>query len=457
MIDMLPDNALLDIFDFYKDDPGNCFEGTWGWKLLTQVCRRWRHVIFGSPRRLDLRLVCGPTTPTKKLLDIWPLFPITVTCLPSHTQVDGNSLENLIAAFECRDRTSQIYIHHINGPALEKVVAVMNEPFPILTDLWLSSMKNEAGPVLPETFLGGSAPSLRSFILAGIPFPAFPKFILSATQIVRLYLYHIGYISPEVMTTCLATLPSLDYLFLGFRSFPYIPVEKGPPPLTRAVLPTLTRLSFLLFSEYFEAFVARVDTPLLKRLYLSLSSHNFDIPQFHNFVDRIESLGPSNQAEMEISYGDIKMNLGSPTRFELDVGCPILYSLDWQLSSMTQIFGQQLRLLSHVERLEIREAPWGIHEPVINSSLWLELFRLFIAVHSLYVSEKLVATVAAVLKELTVETVMEVFPVLYNLYLEGLQSSGSVQDLINPFVASRQLSGHPVVIQSWERQPSIDD
>jgi hypothetical protein len=378
--------------------------------------------------------------------------------LSPHTSVDGNGLENLIAAFECRDRTSEIYIHRIDTPALEKVVAVMDEPFPILTDLWLRKTGNGLGPVLPETLLGGSAPSLRSLVLEDIPFPAFPKFILSATQIGRLHLYNIGSFSPKVMTTCLAALPNLDHLSLGSRIFPYVPVEKVPPPLTRVVLPALARLSFFVFSEYFEAFVARVDTPLLKGLHLSLSSPTFDIPQFHNFVDRIESLGPFKQAGMEIFYGQIRMKLGSPTRFELKIGCPSVDPLDWELSSMNQIFSHQLHLLSHVERLEIRGVPWAFHglEPVINPSLLLELFRLFNAVHNLYVSEKLVATVTTILGELTVEMAMEVFPVLCNLYLEGLQSSGSVQDLINPFVASRQLSGHPVLLSSWEQQPSIN-
>src|SRR5712691_7457435 len=79
-IDMLPDNVLLEIFDFYKDDafgsPASSF--TWRWNPLTQVCRRWLHVVFGSPRRLGWRLVCTRTTPVSRLLDIWPPFPITV-------------------------------------------------------------------------------------------------------------------------------------------------------------------------------------------------------------------------------------------------------------------------------------------------------------------------------------------------------------------------------------------
>src|SRR5260221_11214065 len=122
---MLPDNALLEIFDFYKDDTLDDFTLSWRWNPLTQVCRRWRHVVFGSPRRLDLRLVCTRTTPVSRLLDIWPPFPIVVYIPPPFHLVDENGVENIIAALECRDRISDIHILDILGPELEKLVTLL--------------------------------------------------------------------------------------------------------------------------------------------------------------------------------------------------------------------------------------------------------------------------------------------------------------------------------------------
>jgi hypothetical protein len=49
-IDILPDDALLEIFDFYLGET----EWTNRWHILVHVCRRWRLVVFGSPRRLNL-------------------------------------------------------------------------------------------------------------------------------------------------------------------------------------------------------------------------------------------------------------------------------------------------------------------------------------------------------------------------------------------------------------------
>jgi len=101
---------------------------TWRWKTLTQVCQRWRHVVLGSPQRLDLQLVCTNTTPTIRLLDIWPPFPIIVSITPLFQEVDENGVENLTAALKCRDRISEIRLFHIRGPVLKKLVTTV--PYP---------------------------------------------------------------------------------------------------------------------------------------------------------------------------------------------------------------------------------------------------------------------------------------------------------------------------------------
>ena len=48
---MLPDDVLLEIFDFIVEEEGRRgkvdFEK---WHTLVHVCRRWRSLVFGSPR-----------------------------------------------------------------------------------------------------------------------------------------------------------------------------------------------------------------------------------------------------------------------------------------------------------------------------------------------------------------------------------------------------------------------
>ena len=221
-------------------------------------------------------------------------------------------VENIIDALECRDRVSNICIYDIRGPVLEELVTVLHEPLPVLTHFYLSSTDEEVS-VLPETFLGGSAPPLESFELWGIPFPSFPKFILHSTHIAYLYLDDIpnsGYISPKVMATCLTALPHLKYLSIGFRS-PSGLLQLSPPHLTRAVLPALSNLAFSGASEYFEDFVARIDTPRLTWLSITFFMDLiFDIPRLRNFIDHTEGLKPFNQAALEFSGRMIKIVLG---------------------------------------------------------------------------------------------------------------------------------------------------
>lgn len=464
-VDNLPDNVLLEIFYFHTEH--FLFHDAYtspSWNQLTQVCRRWRYIVLESPRRLDLRVICSDRTPTRASLDIWPPFPIIIFYYRNPgpprlaAPVDEQGVQNLIAALEHRDRTFEIFFVSMEVSVFEKLVAVMQEPLPALKKFRvIISDELHVAPALPETFLGGYAPRLESLSLGGIGFPSLPRLISSATHITDLCLLHIpdsGYISPEDMATCVAMLLNLECLSIGFQSPLSRPLRISPLPLTRAVLPALLDFSFGGVSEYFEDLVSRIDTPLLGLLHVTFFMDLiFDIPRLRNFINRAEFLGPFNQAEM-VFYGPlIEMILGSPTssRFQLEIKCE---RPDWQLSSMMQIFNQQLPLLFHVEELEIREPRftplrWK-NDPDMGPSQWLELFHLFISVQSLYVSESLVPPVAAALRDITRETAMEVLPALCNLWLEGLQSSGPVQEGLNTFVAARQLSDHPIVIRRWE-------
>ena len=103
------------------------------------------------------------------------------------------------------------------------------------------------GPVIPDPFLGGHAPQLQSFFLEGIAFPAFPKLIVSATQVTKLWLQRIpdaGYIEPEAMASCLTALPKLEEFHIGFQSPRSHPFQTCPRPSTHTVPTTLTYLAF---------------------------------------------------------------------------------------------------------------------------------------------------------------------------------------------------------------------
>jgi hypothetical protein len=62
----------------------------------------------------------------------------------------------------------------------------MQESFPALTTLDLQSRGEMAS--VADSFLGGSAQHLRYLRLLSIPFPALPKLLSSATDLVNLHL-----------------------------------------------------------------------------------------------------------------------------------------------------------------------------------------------------------------------------------------------------------------------------
>ena len=268
----LPDDILLEIFDFYLVPPTyNMFSqvGRYGnaedaWHKLVHVCRRWRHTVLVSPHRLNLQLLCRKRTPVQNMLNVWPELPIVIR---AETRTQGlQELKNIIAALEQHSRVCNIRLFRITH-ALAKKVRALKEPFPMLTSLELSS-HNKTAPVLPDPFLGGSAPRLEELRLYGIPFPGLPKLLLSTTDLVDLrfdLIPHSGYISPEAMVTALSTLTSLERLDLGFES-PRSQADRESrrlPPLTRVSLPALISLTFKGDSEYLEDIMSRLEAPLL--------------------------------------------------------------------------------------------------------------------------------------------------------------------------------------------------
>jgi len=93
---------------------------------------------------------------------------------------------NIIAALGQSNRICQV---DLCGLQLEKVLAPMQVSFPELTDLRLVPndryLANEI--VIPDTFLGGSAPRLRVLELGSFLYPGLAKLLPSATSLVGLY------------------------------------------------------------------------------------------------------------------------------------------------------------------------------------------------------------------------------------------------------------------------------
>lgn len=457
-INVLPDDVLVEIFDFYRGQGG----GIEAWIPLVHTCRKWRNIVFASPRRLNLQLICTARKPVREKLGVWPPLPIVI----SSSVFPRSGMDNIIAALEHNDRLYQVKLYNFPSSLMEMMLAAVQRPFPALTSLWLES-REETAPIIPDSFLSGSAPLpfLRLFRLNRIPFP-FPglrKLLLSATNLVRLELRripHSGYISPEAMVTCLSTLTKLEVLELGLQSLRSHPVRESrrPPPRSRTVLPSLTLLWFKGVSEYVEDLISRIDAPLLD--YLSLTFFHrliFDTPHLAQFIGRTPKFKALNEAnvffESSSVYVSLTEILDSTSGLEIRILCG---QPDWELSALAQVCTSSfpLALVPTVEKLyilesRIAELSWQVD---IENSQWLELLRSFVAVKEFYLCKKFAPRIAPTLQELVGERVTEVLPTLQGLFLEELHPSGPVQESVDQFVTARRLASHPMAVSSWVRK-----
>jgi hypothetical protein len=366
-----------------------------------------------------------------------------------------SSGDNVIAALKHNDRVCQITLKF--DLVMKKVLDAMQGPnFPALTHLSLSSVI-EIARVVPDSFMGGSAPRLQDLRLERVPFPGLSKLLLSATDLFRLDLCripHSGYISPQAIVACLSTLPRLKLLYLGFESPRSRPIRRESrrlPPLTRSVLPALIKLHFTGVSEYLEDLVARIDTPLLDCLEIALFHQLiFDTPQLTQFISRTPTLQVHGRARVDFS--DLRVRVTFPkTSSSYHLALKILCRKpDWQLSSMAQICTSFFpRSLIHmVERLFIRERTNSIlkWQDAIENSQWMELLHPFTGVKDLFLSKGMAPRIAPYLQELVGGRTTEVLPVLQRLFMEELHPSKPVEGAIGKFVAARLLSSQPVAL-----------
>ena len=413
------------------------------------VCQRWRHIVLVSPRRLDLTLFCTYGAPVRKHLRSLPPFPVIVDYLTSShptLRPTPNHEDDIIAALEQPDRVRSIKLP-VTSHLLEMMASVMQEPFPALTTLWLSSNDRNTH-VLPDGFSIGPAPHLLQIFLEGISIPAL---LSSANNLVDLQLKHIpqsGYISPEAMVLSLAALTRLDNLCIWFKA-PISRLQLRSSSLSmRHVLNSLVTFKFHGSSEYLEHLFAQIDAPRLCSIDITYFNQlDFHVPQLSEFVRRTENLDLSqsrhSHGRIHISSPYIELGFQEEghhvTRLTLRISCKWL---DWQVLHLAQILGQSSTLVSNVDYLSIDENNLQAEPGWIDSvddTDWLELLRPFAVVKMLHGSRQLATQIALALDGVGEEMITEVLPALTSLSLED-QPAKSVEK----FLAARQISGHPV-------------
>lgn len=440
---MLPDAPLLLIFDCYLYKYG----GIEAWRTLVHVCQKWRSLVFGSPTRFNLRLICTARRPVREMLGIWPPLPIVI--FPHGlSEISILAADNIIAALEQNDRIHRVELWEVSSSLLNKALAVMqgqSRAFPILTHLDIRCDEDEIAPVVSDWFLGGFAPRLRKLSLDHISFPGLSKLLSSAFDLVEISLWsipHSGYISPKVMADCLSALNKLESLWLSYESSQSCPDRESrrPSPQTRFVLPSLTHFEFKGASDYLEDFVARIDAPSLDQLDIGFFHQlTFDTPQLAQFVSRTPKLETYDEARVAFSSVGVTFRPIVDRGLRLEISCK---QQNWQLSSLAQVCSASVprTFITAVEHLYICEI--GHLRPCwdqdIGNTQWLELLRSFTGLKNLYLSQRIVPHMVPALQVEEIAT--EVSPTLQNVCLE--RPSKKIQEAVEQVLSSQRIAVH---------------
>ena len=469
-IEALPNEVLLEMFDCHRLldlRTSNMRCVPWEWHRLTHVCSRWRTIIFESQHRLNLQLVYTYKQPVRKTLDFWPALPVAIR-YPRPTRyrrVTSRDEDNVVAALKYADRVCELDLP-MTDSLLAKTAMSLQASFPTLESLRLGSQDSSRPLILPVGFLGGETPRMREIHLTGTAFSALPLLIRSTRELVSLQLDDVpncGYFSPEALAAGLSATTQLKQLKLYFypQSHRLDQTRTSSPPKSRSMLPAVTEIHFRGNSDYFEDLASRIDAPAVEQLDLNfLDLNTFDTPQLSQFIDRTRTLRSPHHTIFRLSEDDITIThdcrLTPPSTssgtIRLQISCD---DVDRQMSILVHVGRQFSRLLSGVESLDANGSPmlFSLRDPrETDSAKWLELLRHFRSVRKLDVSGALVPNVASALEQLTENMARGILPLLRDFHLDTPQASMSPS--IEPFVAMRRLSTHPVTMHYAKEDPS---
>ena len=198
--------------------------------------------------------------------------------------------------------------------------------------------------------------------------------------------------------------------------------------------------------------MTRIDAPQLNTLQITLFNQiDFDTQRLAQFINRTPKLGKCDEVHVKISDWSVHVLFGT---LEISIHSR---EPDRGFSFVAQACNSSFP--STVEDLYIEHPYLQLfwHDYAIDNTLWLQVLLPFTAVKNLYLCREFGPGITAALQELVGARITEVLPGLQNIFVESLQPSGTFQENIGQFVASRQLSDHPSTISDWDRGRGLDN
>jgi hypothetical protein len=469
-VHMLDDDSLLNIFHFFRpvlvdEDESDIRRilqgGEWNreqwWYKLVHVCRRWRCLILASASHLNLSLLCRPGTPVADMLTNSPPLPLIIDHIHDNIFYDSITAEDaagIMLALQHRDRVRRI---RLQMPLwiLWKFIPAINDEFLMLEYLYITPpTKQNSWLTLPNTF---QAPHLRHLILMNFAFPITSPLITTSTGLVTLSLQYIpqsAFSHPNDLLQQLSLMNQLETLGIDFHSpVPNRDLERAlmhRPVMTRVILPNLRWLGLRASSNYTEAILSRMTTPLLERFqawfFLQL---NFSVPHLLEFMGASQNLRFSS-AKFRFFDNFVEVCVypqDDALMFSFSMG---IYSnnLDWQVSSAAQISRTLRTVFSAVKHLtlEFSRFPKSSEANEVDRTQWRELMRSFSNVTILRVNEDFNGHISRSLQVGDGESPLELLPELKELQVQYDNRFLGESNTFNAFINARQDAGYPVTL-----------
>jgi hypothetical protein len=425
----------------------------WGrerwWFKLAQVCQRWRNVILKSPSYLDLCLVCTYGVPVADMLANSPPFPLIIDYPSTDRDITAEDEEGIILALEKRDRVRRIRLG-MPVPNMKKLIMVIDEEYPVLEYLIMAPSTEDKSTVmkLPGTF---QAPHLRHILLRAFALPIRSRLLATAVGIVTLCLYldhPSAYFQPSTLHRWISVMPQLETLLINFLfPVPKRDVERQLMHMPHVVLPNLRWFEFQGVNAYTEAVVRRITTPRLEKLGIRFFNQlTFSVSRLLQFMNTTESLR-FDSAKFKFSGERVYVGF-YPHEAKMDALSIYIDSwhLDWQVSSVAQIFNSLSQIFSTVEHLTLEHVLHNRSSEEHNEvdrTEWRKLLRSFSNVKTLRIDDGLVKGLSCSLQLVDGEHSLELLPELQELTYSG---NGDTGDPFTSFIDARKNAGRPVTL-----------
>ena len=459
-VQTLPDNVLLEIFKYHR--LASLRSGPWKWYRLAQVCRRWRFIVYTHPRLLDLPIILTNTNPIWETPDFLPAdIPVIMWYRDSLSDKDADNIFNTL---KNPARICEIDID-MTRFLLVKCASLLKESFPALEYLRLGQSTTRWGAlIIPDNFLGNSAPRLRVIRLQNTHFPTLPRLLSTSQNLVSLQLEHIpgGHIfTPQELAVGLSSTPQLKFLKIGIhgnvpgRVAPYSSIRIAPR--IRVVLPSLLEFQYMGQGSYLDDLAYRIDTPVIEQIGATFVSDGWGCANYElcRLFAAGEELRSSRRRTTYIRFFEESVafihnftrSTSSPGSFQVRFVGPGYY-----VTFMRQIClnFQSLGIMHKLTWVEIGGFP-SRSRGVLEAGIWLTLLHTLSGVERLYVIGTVMSNVVFTLAEesVPVEGTRKILPALRDLHLLnvlGWSADTGIPEDIERFVAARKLCGLPISV-----------